>query len=78
MAIEHKWYMCGEDETYIYETDDNKRTIYRRFKNLHPATDDIKRELVFGVRDLGTIYDSDILDELKGKDNDIFNNKDNE
>ena len=60
MVIEHKWYMCGEDETYIYETDDDKRTIYRRPKNLHPATDDIKRELVIGVRDSGIIMGENI------------------
>ena len=78
MAIEHKWYMMGQDDEYVYETSDDKRTIYRRPKNSHPADDDFKRELVFGVRDLGVIWDTDIKEELEDKGINLFNKKNDE
>ena len=59
--MEHKWYMISEDETYVYETNNDKRTIYRRLKHFHPTTDDIKREIVLGVRDLGIIIDGKVF-----------------
>ena len=30
MGIEHKWYMCGQDSVYIYESPDGGETIYKR------------------------------------------------
>ena len=66
MAIEHKWYMCGKDDEYIYETPDSGNTIYRRS---HKDTwlddnDYTKRELVFANRELGTVADDSIIKEL--------------
>ena len=65
MAIEHKWYMCGKDDEYIYETNDDKRTIYRRIGEVSLEDNDYtNRELVFGERELGTVADESIIKEL--------------
>jgi len=65
MAIEHKWYMCGKDDEYIYETPDGGNTIYRRVPHLSLEDDDYtNRELVFGERELGTVADESIIKEL--------------
>ena len=65
MAIEHKWYMCGKDDEYIYETNDDKRTIYRRIGEVSLEDNDYaNRELVFAERELGTVADDSIIKEL--------------
>tara|TARA_Y100001937_G_C6939216_1_gene249568 strand:+ start:114 stop:386 length:273 start_codon:yes stop_codon:yes gene_type:complete len=65
MAIQHKWYMCGKDDEYIYETNDNKKTIYRRSCEASLEDNDYtNRELVFGERELGTVADDSIIKEL--------------
>ena len=65
MALEHKWYMCGKDDKYIYETTDDKRTIYRRSCEASLEDNDYtNRELVFGERELGTVSDDSIIKEL--------------
>ncbi len=65
MAIEHKWYMCGQDSVYIYESDDGGDTIYRRSSDASLEDDDYtNRELVFGQRELGTVADDSIIKEL--------------
>jgi len=65
MAIEHKWYMCGKDDKYIYETNDDKRTIYRRSCEASLEDNDYtNRELVFAKRELGTVSDDSIIKEL--------------
>jgi len=65
MAIQHKWYMCGKDDEYIYETNDNKKTIYRRSIEASIEDNDYtNRELVFAQRELGTVADESIIKEL--------------
>jgi len=65
MAIQHKWYMCGQDSVYIYETNDNKKTIYRRSIEASIEDNDYtNRELVFAQRELGTVADESIIKEL--------------
>ena len=65
MAIQHKWYMCGKDDEYIYETNDNKKTIYRRSCEASLEDNDYtNRELVFGQRELGTVADDSIIKEF--------------
>ena len=77
-GIHHEWHMVGDFDGFIYETADDKKTIYRRPKNSHPADDDFERELVFGTRDLGVIWETDIKEELESKNIDLFNSKDDD
>ena len=73
MAIEHKWYMCGKDDEYIYETNDDKRTIYRRIGEVSLEDNDYtNRELVFGERELGTVADESIIKELCEKHHNYY------
>ena len=65
MAIQHKWYMCGQDSVYIYESPDKGDTIYRRPIDASLEDDDYtNRELVLAQRDLGTVADESIIKEL--------------
>lgn len=65
MAIQHKWYMCGKDNRYIYETPDGGDTIYRRSIDASLEDNDYtNRELVFGQRELGTVADDSIIKEF--------------
>ena len=65
MAIEHKWYMCGQDSVYIYESDDGGDTIYRRPSEASLEDNDYtNRELVLAQRELGTVADESIIKEL--------------
>ena len=65
MAIEHKWYMCGQDSVYIYESPDKGDTIYRRSSEASLEDDDYtNRELVLAQRELGTVADESIIKEL--------------
>ena len=57
--------MCGQDSVYIYETNDNKKTIYRRSIDASLEDNDYtNRELVFGQRELGTVADDSIIKEF--------------
>jgi len=47
-------------ETYIYESPDKGKTIYKRVAN----SNKIDRELVFATRELGTIADHDLIKDL--------------
>ena len=65
MGIEHKWYMCGQDSVYIYESPDGGDTIYRRSSNASLEDNDYtNRELVLAQRELGTVADESIIKEL--------------
>jgi len=65
MGIEHKWYMCGQDSVYIYESPDGGDTIYRRSSNASLEDDNYTdRELVLAKRELGTVADDIIIKEL--------------
>jgi len=65
MAIQHKWYMCGKDSVYIYESPDGGDTIYRRSSNASLEDNDYtNRELVLAKRELGTVADESIIKEL--------------
>ncbi len=65
MAIQHKWYMCGQDSVYIYESPDKGDTIYRRSSNDSLEDNDYtNRELVLAKRELGTVADDSIIKEF--------------
>ena len=65
MALKHRWYMCGKDDEYVYETPDGGNTIYRRSPHLSLEDNDYtKRELVLANRELGTVADDSIIKEL--------------
>ena len=65
MAIQHKWYMCGQDSVYIYESPDKGDTIYRRSIDASLEDNDYtNRELVLAQRELGTVADDSIIKEL--------------
>ena len=66
MAIEHKWYMCGQDSVYIYESPDKGDTIYRRFIDTSLEDDDYtNRELVLAAIGAGlSVAEDSIIKEL--------------
>ena len=66
MAIQHKWYMCGQDSVYIYESPDKGDTIYRRSIDASLEDDDYtNRELVLAAVGAGlTVAEDSIIKEL--------------
>jgi hypothetical protein len=51
--------MANKEKTYIYESPDNGKTVYRREFGKYD-----KRELVYAKRELGTVTNDDIIKEL--------------